>query len=271
MTDTTNQHKIERIVSEDYTFKFGKYITDAVAIFQRSFFGFVMLTLVIIIGLMFSSVIPMVSLIMMLIIAPVLNLGYAIQANKLQNKEVVSLNDMFLGFSKIQPLSLVLLFMSGIYILSMIPLFYYLGESLQHISEEYETGEALQAFAQNEPEEFLALVGESISISKILLYCLPIFFINIIYLFAPMMVFFYDLSPWKAMEASRKIIMKKWFTFLGFSIVVGIIGAIGIFFFGVGILFTYPIIPLAMYIAFADVTKLNESSVENDILNHLVE
>jgi hypothetical protein len=77
------------------------------------------------------------------------------------------------------------------------------------------------------------------------------------------------MQAWEGLEWSRQIITKKWFTFFGFSFLLGLIAVSGILLLVVGLLFTIPPVIIAQYVAFADVTKLDEE-IEEDISDHLI-
>jgi len=86
-----------------------------------------------------------------------------------------------------------------------------------------------------------------------------------------MLVWFYEMEPWPAMEASRKIVSKQWFMVLLFLFAVGLIAMAGLILLGVGILYTLPAMICALYAAFADVSRLNEASGgEADLIDHFV-
>ncbi len=62
------------------------------------------------------------------------------------------------------------------------------------------------------------------------------------------------LDFWPAMQSSRKIISRHWWTFFGFVIVLALIDLAGILVFGVGLFFTFPITLAALMYAYEDIT-----------------
>jgi uncharacterized membrane protein len=101
-----------------------------------------------------------------------------------------------------------------------------------------------------------------------LLIMIPVAYFAVSYAWSLPLVWFYNMKPWPALEASRKLIGKQWFMMFLFLLVCGLIAASGLILLGVGILFTAPAMSLAHYAAFADVTKLNEEDTETDIIDH---
>lgn len=96
------------------------------------------------------------------------------------------------------------------------------------------------------------------------LFCiLPGIYLTVAYSIATPILLFLNLEFWDAMEASRKVVSKNFFSWLGFFIVVWL-GAviIGLLACGVGLLFTVPVAILATYCAFADVMS---GPTENNI------
>jgi uncharacterized membrane protein len=80
------------------------------------------------------------------------------------------------------------------------------------------------------------------------------------------MLLFIKLEFWESMEASRKVIGKNFFSWLGFFIVIWlgalIIGALAC---GVGLLFTIPVAILATYSAFVDIMSAPAESDSTNI------
>lgn len=88
-----------------------------------------------------------------------------------------------------------------------------------------------------------------------MLFCIiPGIYLAVSWSIAVPMLLFIKSEFWDAMEASRKVVAKQFWTFLGFIIVV-YLGAfiIGVLACGVGLLFTIPVAILATYCAFADI------------------
>ena len=71
--------------------------------------------------------------------------------------------------------------------------------------------------------------------------------------FAIQFVIFEKLEFWEAMEASRTLVSREWFSIFGFVIILALLNMLGIMFFGIGILITIPISSAATYAAFKDI------------------
>jgi len=91
-----------------------------------------------------------------------------------------------------------------------------------------------------------------------LLFIIPGIYLAVCYYFAPFFIVFGKMDFWGAMENSRKMVHREWFSVLGLLIVVGIINFLGALAFGVGVLFTIPVTFCASYAAFDDIVGLKD-------------
>ncbi len=100
----------------------------------------------------------------------------------------------------------------------------------------------------------LSLISSILTAIGFVFCIIPGIYLAVGYGIAVPMLLFLKLEFWDSMEASRKVIGKNFFSWLGFFIVVWL-GAliIGVLACGVGLLFTMPVAILATYCAFADV------------------
>ncbi len=86
-----------------------------------------------------------------------------------------------------------------------------------------------------------------------LAFILPGIYLSVGYTFAILFVIFTRVDFWEAMELSRKLVGREWFSIFGLTLVLGIINFIGALAFGVGLLFSIPITYCALYAAFDDI------------------
>lgn len=262
--------KIEQIIENGYEFRLGEYISRGFDIMNRNaglFIGYFLTYFAISIVL---AVIPFIGGLASMVIAPALSIGTIIVAQKTDVGESVDFNDFFKGFNKLGNLFLVSLLAGLIAIAAALPgiiLLIYAG--ISSFNELRGLGEI------GEPDELLngvfAIFLNPMLWVGFLAALIPAIYLTISYLYAPMLVYFYNMEPWPAMEASRKLVKNHWgITFL-FLIVLGLIGIAG-FIVLVGILYTVPATQCATYAAFADITRLNEADDENqdDLIDHFV-
>lgn len=78
-----------------------------------------------------------------------------------------------------------------------------------------------------------------------LLLFFPGLYLAIAYMLAMPLVVERGLSPWQALEASRKAISQHWFKALGLYLLLGIIVAISVIPFGIGLIWSIPLFAVA--------------------------
>jgi uncharacterized membrane protein len=112
------------------------------------------------------------------------------------------------------------------------------------------------------PVFLTALVsGLLIALASVLLI-LPGIYLAVSYMFAQLLVIDKNLNFWSAMETSRRLITKKWFSFLGLGLLISLLILAGVVFFGVGILVTAPLASCVLTAAYEDIVGLNSVAEE---------
>lgn len=86
---------------------------------------------------------------------------------------------------------------------------------------------------------------------------IPGIYLAVAYSATAHLIVFRKMDFWEAMEASRKLVSKEWFSIFGFMIVLGLINLCGFLCLGVGLLFTVPITSCAVYAAYADIVGVD--------------
>ena len=91
----------------------------------------------------------------------------------------------------------------------------------------------------------------------LLFLIIPGIYLAVGYMFAQPFVIDKNLSAWSAMEASRKLITKKWFAFLGLGILLFLLVLAGFLALGIGALVTVPLAACVLAAAYEDIVGLN--------------
>lgn len=248
--------KIEQIINEGYEFHFGDYISSGFQIVNRNigaFLGYTFVYILIAIGL---GIIPIVGQIASFVISPALAVGVYIGAHKIANDEPLQFADFFKGFEKLGTL----------FLTNILTVLILIAVAMPGIIAMVIAG----AGSFNQYDGMDGMFANPLFWGGFLLILLPVAYFGISYIFAPLFVWFYNMDGWPAMEASRKLVVRKWGTYLGFLFILGIIAMAGFVLFCVGILYTAPVIQAALYAAFADITRLNEEEQESDLIDHFV-
>ncbi len=87
------------------------------------------------------------------------------------------------------------------------------------------------------------------------LLVLPGIYLAVAYTFVIPLALFYEEDAWSLLEASRKIVSKKWWSFLGFFFLILLFNLAGLLCLGVGLLVTIPVTMITTYIIFEDFLK----------------
>jgi len=192
------------------------------------------------------------------LLTPIFAVGFALVANNIQKGEPISFERFFDGFNN-RPGHLILVALVS----SIIVLGFFIPLIASFI------GEFISAIVADTDPDF-SDINWGLTAILAFVAIIPAIYLGIAWLWANYFVVFKGLDFWPAMEASRKIITREWFSFLGFSIVLGFISLLGFMCFIVGALVTTPLVSIAAFIAFEQIVGLNEDD-EMDIADHLID
>lgn len=279
-------NKVDEILADGYQFDLGGYLNEGWSIFKReagSFIGFLFLSFLI--GIV-SAIIPLLGVfIYSIALSPALIAGYYLVSHRIRKKETFEFSNFFDGFSFLGRLAGQTLIQSAIYIAVFVPSIAVLGGS--GILEWY-----LDTI--NDPlsgMRYLPNLGLS-AILVIFLNLLPFLYLRVSYMFASLFIVFYGMEPWGALETSRKIITKRWFSVftlplalyglvilaflpvllcLVFAPMVSVFLMVGL---SLALVFLYPSVHAIIYSAFADIMDLGQeidSDDGTDLLDHLID
>ncbi len=96
---------------------------------------------------------------------------------------------------------------------------------------------------------------------------IPMIFLFVSYILAIPILLFQNLGVWDSMEASRKIVAKKFWFFLGYILVLGIIAYAGLLACCIGFLFSLPVMFYGLFSVYKDIFVTQaENSIASDQL-----
>lgn len=95
-----------------------------------------------------------------------------------------------------------------------------------------------------------------------ILFIIPGIYLAVAYMFSMPFAVAQRMDFWSAMEASRKLITKNWFSFFGFSLLLFLINLGGALLLGVGLLVTIPLSACAVAAAYADIVGVSSEAIE---------
>lgn len=245
--------RVQQLTSENYEFKFGEYFSKGWEYFSAKiglFIGFFVVNMLIVIA---SSLIPVIGGIASQFLAAILLVGYFIVCHAIKNDQQPSFDHFFKGFKSAGNIILVQLILFGFTIILIAPLMIYGFTTVFSAVIDASTN---PYFSEPEnPFELFRMFDLMAIIPLAIITYIFLAFMQTIYMYATTITHFYKSSPWASMEASRKVVQKKFFFFFGIIILIGLINILGAICLLVGLLFTVPLSYCIMYAAFEDIFK----------------
>jgi uncharacterized membrane protein len=119
-----------------------------------------------------------------------------------------------------------------------------------------EFADFFQGFKNFLPFFLLNLISGILIGLGFVLLILPGIYLAVAYMFALPFAVAQRMDFWTAMEASRKLITKNWFSFFGFALVLFLMNVAGALLLGVGLLVSIPLSFCAIAAAYADIVGL---------------
>lgn len=126
--------------------------------------------------------------------------------------------------------------------------------------EPVEFGDFFKGFDRFLPLFLVSLVGGILVGIGTFFLLIPGIYLAIAWTFATPIALWLTDDFWKAMELSRKVVSKNWFTIFGFVLVLGLINLAGALVCGLGVLITTPLTACAIYAAYRDVFQQDQGS-----------
>ncbi len=253
MNSTPEQ--VARAINNPYSFHFSDYLNRGFQLVGKQpglFLGYTVIYLLI---LLVCQIIPLAGTIGSLVAGPCLAVGFYLAASKAEKGELLEFGDFFKGFDFVGPLVLIAVLQMVLLVMTLIPFGAFLFLSIAPFSSFDDGGGG---------------VG-MLTVLLVVLFMVPVIYLAISWSLAPFLVVFHRMDAWPAMEASRKIVTSKWFSFFLFYIVVGFIMVAGAIALGIGLVYTIPAGMCMYYAAFKDVVGLPEDNQEPTFLDHLVD
>ncbi len=239
--------KIQQLIDNGYTFHFGEYLSKGWNLFSSNVWAFAGYAFLSIMIQMVSGVIPVIGFIASLLITVPLNMGFFIVCWHIEARKSYEFQTFFKGFEYIGPLAVQYVIQMLVAIALILPIIGFVFMDWNILEDDLP---AIQ------PWKFALL--------------LPLIYIQVAWYWAPMLVVFYKMNFWDAMEASRLLITKKWGTVFLYFMVTALIMALGMLGLFVGVFFTYALMACMNYAAFSGVTELMEEE-KNDLEDHLID
>ncbi len=249
-----SESKVQQLTTEGYSFDIGEYIRQAFSLFQKAPGLFIVYAILSGLISVSAQLVPLLGSIAAILVSYPILVGYYLAGHELSRGREVQLSTFFGGFEYFGNLAAVYLIQFLAVLAVMIPFVLSVGVSA-FIGAEL-GGE---------------IIAPAVGIPIMLAMMVPLIYLTVSWMYAPLFVVFNNMGFWDAMEASRKIIHRRWWMVFAFLLLLGVLMMAGMLALLVGVLVAYPVAMVAVYISFANVTGLHAASPEADIVDHLVE
>jgi len=107
------------------------------------------------------------------------------------------------------------------------------------------------------------IVGGLLTAIGLVLLIIPGIYLGVAYTFATSLVIEKRFDFWTALETSRKLITKQWFSFFILVILIGLLNFGGALLLGIGLLITAPYSVCVLAAAYEDIVGLNRSITDS--------
>ena len=114
-------------------------------------------------------------------------------------------------------------------------------------------GEVFSHFDKAIPLFLTFLLLYILMVIGFLLFIIPGIYLAVSYVLALPLVIDRNLSPWEALEASRKALTKRWFSVFGLLLMMGLIMMVSMIPFGIGLIWTAPMMALSYAVLYRQV------------------
>lgn len=123
-----------------------------------------------------------------------------------------------------------------------------------------EFGDFFRGFNRYLPIFLVSLVSGLLIVLGTIILIIPGIYLAVSYLFSVLFVIDKNMSFWSAMETSRRLVSKKWFSFFGLIIVLTLLNIAGLLVLGIGLLVTIPLTGCIVAAAYEDIVGLNSTA-----------
>lgn len=249
----TSQHRIEKALETGYDFQPSKYITKAWDTFKDypgHYIGFVIITVIL---SMLIGLIPYLSQIYSMTIGAALGMGFAIFTYMVKVHKDETFERFFGGLKFILPITGAGIIQTVILLVIASPLIYTFRDTIIELMDD------------PTPENIIAIAG-SFSGQGTMIFIVSILaiYVSLSLRWAPLLVVFHEYSPLDAIRTSFSLVNKNILGHLILFILFFIVAILGVLAFFVGLLAAIPVIHVAEYYGFAEVTGL-EDDISHDM------
>jgi hypothetical protein len=260
----SNRNQLNEIIQRPYSINISQFLRRGWQIFAQyagGFIGFWFITIVI--GAVLGNF-SIFGLIANVIISGILSAGFLFVSFKIAKGNQVEFGDFFKGFKNTYFLPLFLanlvlqFFVGTLYFASIVSFLIVLYDNVRKIVNSAPSSPS--ANAMQLPELLIPPALTPVFLILGLLLLLSAIYFGVAYSFAIPLIVDKKIGFWDALETSRQLITKKWFSVFGFFLLLFLINLAGILFLFVGIILTIPFTINAVAAAYESIVGLSSSN-----------
>lgn len=233
-----------RLAPQAATFDLFSCLSRSFDLWKSNFLPLVGATLLIMVVQFVANVLPIVGMLCSLLLTGVFSGGlYYYYLGKIRG-ERREIGDIFAGFTKaFVPLMLAGLLLNLITFALMAVFF---GPVMLAVFKAMLT-------AKPHAMQFPELSGVALAWMAVGVF--PLLYLGVAWVFAYALVIDHGLGPWTALEVSRRVVTRRWFSMFFLMICASILGLLGLIGLGIGVIFTLPLTFGAMMYAYDDLCR----------------
>ena len=248
----TNTNQVEEAIQYGYEFTPSAYFSKGFDYFRERIGEFIGFTIVYVIISLLTGSIPFIGTIISFIISGPLSLGVVIFTHHLHTGHYPEFSTFFDGFKKFTPLFATYILQMIVYFILAIPMIFLIGIEL------------ITAFASGDMEAVMESGDVLVANSGIVfVYSLLFIYIALSFRWSLHLAYFHDYSPVNAIKTSFLLINKKFAGHLLFVVLCALAAFLGVLALLVGLFVAIPLISIADYLGYAQVTGLDNTGTEN--------
>jgi hypothetical protein len=253
---------INELLTQGYNFNLGKYLSDGWEYYKKGAGNYIGFTIIFFVIVFMVAILPFVNLLTSIIEYTLVAGLYIYTRNMLKGKG--DFPTFFHGFNSFGQIVLFTLVLIAFMVPAFIIFFIYL------IPEGFFTALIQGNYGEIEylMEDFIYMLEDNLG-RIILMYLLLLAYIAFLYIsysFTLILIVERGLNFWDAMETSRKVIAKNFFSFLLMYILMGIMISVGVIMTcGLGIFIAFPYSYLVVFAAYNDIIGPETSEMEESV------
>lgn len=260
----SNRNQLNEIIQRPYSVDISQLLKRGWQIFAQyagGFIGFWLITFVIAAVLGDFSIFGLIANV---IISGVLSAGYFFVSFKIAKGSQIVFGDFFKGFKNTYFLPLVLanlvlqFFVGTLYFASIVSFTLVVYNKVRELVNSAPSSPS--ANAMQLPELLIPPALTPVFLMLGLLLLLSAIYLGVAYSFAIPLIVDKKIGFWDALETSRQLITKKWFSVFGFFLVLFLINLAGLLFFFAGFILTAPFTVNAVAAAYESIVGLSGSN-----------